>query len=50
VEAMRRYDRAGRDCWRPFMRTHGATGGASPVDSRLLPGDRERAAAAGGLA
>lgn len=24
VEAMRRYDRLGRDCWKPFLREHGA--------------------------
>lgn len=50
IDAMRRYDSVGRDCWRPFMRTHGAPSRRSPIDSRLLPGDRERAVAVGGFA
>lgn len=49
VEAMRRYDRVGRDCWRPFMRTHGAPTHRTPTDSRLMSGDRNLAVAAGGL-
>ena len=49
VEAMRRYDRVGRDCWRPFMRTHGAPNHRTPTDSRLMSGDRDLAVAAGGL-
>jgi len=49
VEAMRRYDRVGRDCWRPFMRTHGAPNRRTPTDSRLMSGDRDLAVAAGGL-
>jgi phenylacetic acid degradation operon negative regulatory protein len=50
VEAMRRYDRVGRDRWRPFMRAHGAPSHRSPVDSRLMRGDGTLVAAAGGLA
>ncbi len=50
VQAMRRYDRIGRDCWRPFMREHGAPSRRSPVDLRLMRGDGERAVAAGGAA
>jgi len=49
VEAMRRYDRVGRDCWRPFMRTHGAPSHRTPTDSRLMRGNRDLAVAAGGL-
>jgi len=49
VEAMRRYDRVGRDCWRPFMRAHGAPSRRTPTDSRLMNGEHELAVAAGGL-
>ena len=49
VDGMRRYDRVGRDCWRPFMRTHGAPNHRTPTDSRLMSGDRDLAVAAGGL-
>jgi len=49
VEAMRRYDRVGRECWRPFMRAHGAPAQRTPTDSRLMSGDRTLAVAAGGL-
>jgi len=32
VQAMRRYDKLGRACWRRFMSEHGALGRRSPVD------------------
>jgi len=49
LDAMRRYDRVGRDCWSPFMRTHGAPSRRSPTNSRPMPGDGNLAVAAGGL-
>jgi phenylacetic acid degradation operon negative regulatory protein len=50
VEVMRRYDQAGRQCWRTFMREHGAPSRRSPVDLRLVSGAGELRAAAGGRA
>ncbi len=49
IEAMRRYDRVGRERWRRFMRAHGAPSRRSPVDSHLMSSDGELAAVAGGL-
>jgi phenylacetic acid degradation operon negative regulatory protein len=34
VKALRRYDRLGRQCWRPFMAAHRATHLRSPVNLR----------------
>lgn len=48
VEALRRYDRVGRDCWRRFMRGHGAPSRRLPVDIRLASSDGDLVAAAGG--
>ena len=35
VRAMKRYDDVGRQCWSPFMRSHGAPTRTSPADMRL---------------
>ena len=34
VQAMRRYDKLGRACWRSFMGAHGAPSRRPPVDLR----------------
>ncbi len=47
VRALSRYDRIGRECWRRFMRAHGAPSRA-PVDMRQISSDGDLAAAAGG--
>jgi phenylacetic acid degradation operon negative regulatory protein len=49
LDAMRRYDRTGRDCWWPFMRGHGAPSRRSPTNSRPMSGEHDLAHAAGGL-
>lgn len=36
VEALRRYDRLGKGCWRPFMAAHGSSGPTSPKNLRLV--------------
>lgn len=46
VEAMREYDRSGRECWSDFMRDHGAPHRSSPVNLAGLSG-QARAAALG---
>jgi phenylacetic acid degradation operon negative regulatory protein len=48
VEAMREYDRAGREYWRDFMRNHGAPHRSSPVNLAGLSG-QARAAALGAV-
>jgi len=35
VQIMKRYDDVGRQCWGPFMRSHGAPTRTSPADMRL---------------
>jgi phenylacetic acid degradation operon negative regulatory protein len=35
VQAMKKYDDVGRQCWGPFMRSHGAPTQTSPADMRL---------------
>lgn len=35
VQAMKKYDDVGRQCWSPFMRSHGAPTRTSPADMRL---------------
>lgn len=35
VQAMKKYDDVGRQCWGPFMRSHGAPTRTSPADMRL---------------
>ena len=42
VQAMERYDRAGRRVWAKHMPTHGAADRPSPVDLRLVRGDTQR--------
>jgi phenylacetic acid degradation operon negative regulatory protein len=42
VQAMERYDRAGRRVWAKHMPTHGAADRPSPVDLRLVRGDAQR--------
>ncbi|MEB2344024.1 MAG: PaaX family transcriptional regulator [Deltaproteobacteria bacterium] len=36
VEAMRRYDEAGRACWAPFLERHGVRHRRAPADTRAL--------------
>lgn len=36
VEAMRRYDEAGRACWAPFLARHGVRHRRAPADTRAL--------------
>ncbi len=38
VEALRRYDQLGRQCWAAFLDRHGARGARTPVDSRMPDG------------
>jgi phenylacetic acid degradation operon negative regulatory protein len=38
VEAMRRYDRAGRRAWAPFLRSFGVAHAGAPADTRGLDG------------
>jgi phenylacetic acid degradation operon negative regulatory protein len=44
VAAMREYDRAGRACWRDFMRTHDAPHRAAPANLAGLSGEARAAA------
>jgi phenylacetic acid degradation operon negative regulatory protein len=49
IRTMQRYDRVGRQCWRSFMRTHGAPARRSPVNLRLVNADGDLPASAGSL-
>ena len=44
VAAMREYDRAGRACWREFMRAHDAPHVAAPANLAGLSGEARAAA------
>lgn len=50
VDAMRAYDRAGRDCWAQFMRGLGVPHRQAPADSRLAQRHNLITAVSGGLA
>jgi phenylacetic acid degradation operon negative regulatory protein len=50
LDAMRRYDRRGRDCWGRFMREHGAPYRRSRDDRRLVAATGTPPAAVGGTA
>lgn len=45
VQAMKRYDRLGREAWREFMEAHGVLSQRAPLDTRMT--DRPLAAALG---
>ena len=49
IRTMQRYDRVGRQCWRSFMRAHGAPARRSPVNLRLVNADGDLPASAGSL-
>lgn len=49
IRAMQRYDRVGRQCWRSFMRAHGAPAHRSPVNLRLVNADGDLPVSAGSL-